>query len=85
MSEVFAEANRIKDRLRACTSEAEVVQVAAEERAVVMTWTDTTDEKELVKRLKAKPDDRGLMFLHIVWLKRQLITGFREQEQGRAA
>ncbi|WP_256385560.1 hypothetical protein [Pseudophaeobacter sp. EL27] len=37
---VLAEANWIKDRLRACTAVEEVEQVASEEREKVMSWKD---------------------------------------------
>ena len=69
---VLSESNRIKERLRACTTVAEVKAVAAEERKLVVSWKD-------------QPGDRGVMFLHIVNLKKELIRGFAMQTRGRAA
>lgn len=69
---VLTQANRIKERLRGCTSVAEVEAVAAEERKLVVSWKDL-------------PGDRGVMFLHIVNLKKELIRGFATQTKGRAA
>lgn len=69
---VLTQANRIKERLRGCASVAEVEAVAAEERKLVMSWKD-------------QPGDRGVMFLHIVNLKKELIRGFTSQTTGRAA
>lgn len=69
---VLSEANRIKERLRAGTTVAEVEAVAAEERELVMSWKD-------------QPGDRGVMFLHISNLKKFMISGFAFQTKGRAA
>lgn len=75
---ILSEANRIKDRLRACQSEEEVDQVSAEERATVMSWTKIHKEAELVESLKRKPDEAGLMFLHVIRLKKFMIDGFKQ-------
>jgi len=68
------QANRIKARLWACTTVEEVDQVAEEERDTVLSWTKTHDVNELVQELKQKPDVGGLMFLHIVNLKKYMIA-----------
>ena len=46
------EANRIKDRLRACTTAQEVRDVADEERAAVLAMADKTQQQQVVN-LKA--------------------------------
>ena len=46
------EANRIKDRLRACTTAQEVRDVADEERAAVLAMADKI-QAEQIRRLKA--------------------------------
>jgi len=70
--DVISEANRIKDRLRACQDVAEVETVAADERDTVMRW-------------KGQKGDAGAMFHHIINLKTQLVSGFSAQPKGRAA
>lgn len=60
---LLSEANRIKDRLRACTTVEEVKQVADEERDTVMSW-------------QGKEGTEGAMFHHIVNLKKYMISGF---------
>lgn len=70
---ILSEANRIKARLWACTTVAEVEQVAEEERATVMSWTQTYNIQDLVLELKQKPDEGGLMFLHIINLKSHML------------
>ena len=67
----ITEANRIKDALRACTTAAEVERVAAEHRDTVMGWRD-------------QPGDAGVMFAHIVNLKKQMLAGLKA-DKGRAA
>lgn len=69
---VLSEAERIKDRLRACTTAADVEAVAAEERATVMGWKD-------------HPGDAGAMFHHVVNLKKFMLAGFQSRAKGRAA
>lgn len=74
---VRQEANRIKDRLRACTTVEEVEQVANEERELVMSWNPKGLSPEaLTKALSNQPDERGLMCLHIMHLKKFMIGGF---------
>lgn len=70
MSPVVQEANRIKDRLRACATVDEVNQVADEERETVMGWQD-------------KPGDEGLMFLHVANLKKHMIEQIERGQDGR--
>lgn len=70
--DVISEANRIKERLRACQDGAEVEAVAAEERDTVMGW-------------KGQPGDVGVMFIHILNLKNYMVSGFSAQTKGRAA
>ncbi len=83
---VLSQANRIKERLRACTTVAEVEAVAAEERDLVMSWNpQRLSADEMVKYLSNTRDERGLMFLHIVNLKKFMISGFVSQAKGRAA
>ena len=60
VSSALDEANRIKDRLRACTTVEEVEQVASEEREQVMAWKD-------------KGGNQGAMFYHIANLKKYMI------------
>jgi hypothetical protein len=62
---VLAEANRIKDRLRACTTADEVKQVAEEEREKVMGWKD-------------KGGNQGAMFYHIINLKKYMLGKLRK-------
>ena len=57
---VLAEANRIKERLRACTTVEEVEQVAADEREKVSSWKD-------------KGGNQGAMFFHIINLKKYML------------
>ncbi|MDE4189644.1 hypothetical protein [Phaeobacter gallaeciensis] len=86
MSEVVQEANRIKERLRACTTAEEVKQVSDDERDLVMSWNPKgLKPQDLAKELSKSPDTRALMHLHIVYLKVFLIRGFEKREQGRAA
>lgn len=83
---VLAQANRIKERLRACTTAEEVKQVADEERYLVMSWNPKgLKPRDLAKELSKSQDVRALMHLHIVYLKVFLLQGFVTQEQGRAA
>ena len=70
--DVISEANRIKDRLRACQDVAEVETVAADERDTVMRW-------------KGQKGDAGVMYLHILNLKTFMASGFSAQTKGRAA
>lgn len=82
---VIAQANRIKERLRACTTADEVKRVADEERDLVMSWNPNgLQPSDLQRELSKSPDERALMHLHIVYLKVFLIRGFKAQEQGRA-
>ena len=83
---VLDQANRIKERLRACTTVAEVKRVADEERDLVMSWNPKgLQPRDLAKELSKTPDVRSLMFLHIVSLKVFLLRGFETRDQGRAA
>lgn len=69
---ILTEANRIKERLRACQDRADVEAVAYEERDTVMGWKD-------------KPGDAGVMYHHILNLKKVMVSGFASQAKGRAA
>lgn len=57
---VLTEAERIKDRLRACTTLEDVERVAAEERGTVSGW-------------RGQPGDAGVMFVQIVKLKAHML------------
>ena len=57
------EANRIKDRLRACTTAAEVERVSDEERDTVMGWNEAK-----------KGTTEHVMSLHIINLKKRMIA-----------
>jgi hypothetical protein len=70
MIPVVQEANRIKERLRACTTVDEVNQVADEERATVMGWKD-------------KGGNQGAMFYHIASLKKYMIGKIERGHNGR--
>lgn len=67
---VIKEANRIKDRLRACSTVEEVNQVADEERETVMSWKD-------------KGGNQGAMFYHIANLKKYMIGKIERGKDGR--
>lgn len=83
---VLAQANRIKERLRACTTAEEVKRVADEERYLVMSWNPKgLKPEDLAKELSKKTDTQALMHLHIVYLKIFMLRGFETREQGRAA
>lgn len=68
---VLVDANRIKERLPACTTVAEVEALAAEARKLVVSWKD-------------QPDTRCVMFLHIAHMKKFLISGFAAETKGEA-
>ncbi|MBO9398749.1 hypothetical protein J7400_18915 [Shimia sp. R9_2] len=67
--DALAEANRIKDRLRACTSAKELEQVANEERAAVL-------------KMKDGEGHGPAMYLHIRNLKNLMMRDF---DPARAA
>ncbi|GLO70322.1 hypothetical protein VWZ88_12615 [Phaeobacter sp. JH20_36] len=65
---MFAEANRIKERLSACTTVEEVERVAEEERAAVMA-------------MQGKGGNQGAMFYHIINLKKYMINEIKRAGQ----
>ncbi len=67
--DMIAEANRISDRLRACTTVEEVNQVADEERAVVMS-------------LRGQEGTVGGMFYNIAHLKKYMISEIKRGSDG---
>jgi hypothetical protein len=69
MSPAIKEANRICDRLRACTTVEEVNQVADEERAVVMS-------------LRGQEGTVGGMFYNIAHLKKYMISEIKRGSDG---